>query len=311
MDFCHVCGARQQRKPSATDQAAQNGEERVSQHSGVPTNPQTMATPIVQQNMVVPQRSSTSRPSFLKLPPELRNIIYDYVVQSSEPVCISGIPVEGGYRATQLRTGAEGDLLGVAPLLRVNKQVKDEASARLYSTNKFIFHETSDLIIFFLIIGKNEKASLKDIQVLQSRADREEGMNLATCFKALIGCSAYNLKRLVFNEITTRPTANRYSGVKGAAKKLMHVAGPFFRHLVEHGKTSDEIIKMFNFKRVAVHYYIRMVDRPITFEQHRMNKEDKATFRRELEHSLDQLKANVDTAKASLDTAKANLGTTR
>jgi hypothetical protein len=90
---------------------------------------------------------------FLRLPREIRNEIYAYSLQAEIAVDTTLhrylYPDSGTQRDEPCKPPTPG-------LLRVNKQIHDEAIKMLYSTNIFYFGDSSDMFAFKELIGLDE-----------------------------------------------------------------------------------------------------------------------------------------------------------
>ena len=117
---------------------------------------------------------------FLALPPELRTMVYGFLFEEKaaitfencKPVGKPRRPVRAGFRyfPHQGMTWSkdDGKWIGQVPsnhsIMRVNKQLLQEAAAVAYGTNTFSFSDTNDLKIFVDTIG-DMRAYLKHLEI--------------------------------------------------------------------------------------------------------------------------------------------------
>lgn len=88
---------------------------------------------------------------FLKLPSELRNTVYKMLLVSDKP-----LRVTRGKPGPKRYCGNHG-----AALLRVNRQIHDEAGSILYGCNEFIFHSSTAVHDFFDRVSPTRKLVTK------------------------------------------------------------------------------------------------------------------------------------------------------
>ena len=90
---------------------------------------------------------ATVRRSFLDLPPEIRNQIYQLSLVSTDPIRLSRCPAKNyGHLVSQDKTIS-------TPLLRVCRKLQQEASSFVYAQNRFDFERLLDAQFFLIIIG--------------------------------------------------------------------------------------------------------------------------------------------------------------
>lgn len=110
---------------------------------------------------------------FLDLPPELRGMIYDLLLQEPEgiairthkPVGLARRPVRSTFRTAAHKEmqwdKLSGKWIGQKPsnfsLLRVNRQIRDEAAAVAYGNHAFNFSDMAATVIFLETIGSMRK----------------------------------------------------------------------------------------------------------------------------------------------------------
>lgn len=89
---------------------------------------------------------------FFKLHPELRNQVYEYIIQHETPICIqphANCPQKPSW----------------VHLLHVNKQIRKEAGSIAYSMNTFLFTQMSQLPLF-LTVPAQARFSIKQIDLM-------------------------------------------------------------------------------------------------------------------------------------------------
>lgn len=112
-----------------------------------------------------------ARATFLGLPLELRNSIYEILLTSADPLNIA-IPepkhIKPGMKPQShielVRPLGKQSLVGVVSLLQVSKLIYEEARAILYANNIFLFMEPQALRIFACYVRDN-KAKLRNVRL--------------------------------------------------------------------------------------------------------------------------------------------------
>jgi hypothetical protein len=111
--------------------------------------------------------------TFLGLPPELRNRIYEFMLTTTEPLHVAiPFPPSGNHSEASIRTVRTPDNdgpIGGSNMLRANKSVYHEARSILYGSNTFLFMAPQALRIFASCIGDN-KAILRHVQLKIARS---------------------------------------------------------------------------------------------------------------------------------------------
>ena len=120
----------------------------------------TTKTPGTTLNM----QHATTHASFLDLPPELRNNIYESTLTAAEPLHIAVLtPTRKTNALIGIMRSPDSGVEG-SSILRASKLIHREARSILYSNNVFLFMEPQALRIFACCIGDN-KAMLRHVQL--------------------------------------------------------------------------------------------------------------------------------------------------
>jgi hypothetical protein len=116
----------------------------------------------------------TSRPTFLGLPPELRNSIYKFMLTNAEPLHVAfTFPPPRHHPNVWIklvRTPDNEGPVGGSNMLRTSKLTHQEARSILYGSNVFLFMEPQTLRIFASSIGDN-KAILRHVRLKIGRSN--------------------------------------------------------------------------------------------------------------------------------------------
>ncbi|KAF2002003.1 hypothetical protein P154DRAFT_521444 [Amniculicola lignicola CBS 123094] len=128
------------------------------------TNEDTVASA---QSMVSTQTTALDvSPCFFKLPAEIRNTIYEYI-----------LAVDGKVNPTNLRPPVTPGKASVLCLLSVSKQIHHEAKGIFYRDNAFVFYYPAQLITFLHFISRERTNMIRDV-TLWHRDDSEGGLSI-------------------------------------------------------------------------------------------------------------------------------------
>jgi hypothetical protein len=108
-------------------------------------------------------------PTFLGLPPEIRNSIYEFMLTTPEPLHIAVLTHQCKSNALIGVMRSSDNDVGGSNMLRASRFVYEEARSVLYKDNIFIFMEPQALRIFASCIGDN-KAMLRHIRLKIGRS---------------------------------------------------------------------------------------------------------------------------------------------
>jgi hypothetical protein len=112
---------------------------------------------------------TATQPTFLGLPPEIRNTIYEFMLTTPEPLPIAILlPKSKSNALIGIMRTSENDV-GGSNMLRASKFVHEEARSILYKDNIFVFMEPQALRIFASCIGDN-KAMLRHVMLKIGRS---------------------------------------------------------------------------------------------------------------------------------------------
>lgn len=116
-----------------------------------------------------PLGSSTS--PFLTLPPEIRYMIYEYLVPTLTPhrVYIPSKKTASAHTSPHLRCGkkvpCKPEKSGLLPLLRTSKELHAEIKMLIYSRDMFVFSTTTSLLWFLCFVGQDNTRLIARIEV--------------------------------------------------------------------------------------------------------------------------------------------------
>lgn len=169
---------------------------------------------------------------FLKLPPEIRNRIYDFALCVDGEICPIGLGIHNRWQHTD---PAPNNFSFGSSVLRTSKQIYNEATPILYGKNHFtfidgptpLFSTAWDMVgmyAFFVIIGRKNRMSIRYLTIqltkLSGAAYHAYGRNareLGDSFGLLsLGHNLTSL-RIDFDSCWTRdksPYRNFFTGAK-------------------------------------------------------------------------------------------------
>jgi len=140
---------------------------------------------------------------FLELPPELRNMIYEFALVEDQPTFISCY-----YKCPNMRPRGFG-------LLLVCKQIYEEGLSILFGMNTISFFSVEDMAMSLKSLGKFQRDLIRSVYFDLRGKSRSEGIEwLADCA---------NLRSLKI-EVHSLPTQGGFSRVNGV-KQLLKVRG--------------------------------------------------------------------------------------
>jgi hypothetical protein len=116
---------------------------------------------------------AAAHPTFLGLPPEIRNSIYEFMLTAPEPLHIAILTHKSKCNALIGIMRTSDNSVGGSNMLQASRFVYEEARSILYKDNIFLFMEPQALGIFASCIGDN-KAMLRHIML-------EIGRSRTTC----------------------------------------------------------------------------------------------------------------------------------
>lgn len=131
---------------------------------------------------------------FLDLPPEIRNIIYEYIFANST---ITIQTLAGGKQCLIKHTTSDNlHRFGMPALLQVSKQVRSEAAGVFYANTKIVANETQRLITFLKGVDRKYRRKIKCVQVDCSPADGRDlsSVGLKVYLDRLKGYLAFGLR---------------------------------------------------------------------------------------------------------------------
>lgn len=145
---------------------------------------------------------------FLSLPPEIRNLIYELLLEVDGPVHPSPKPPSSIPRCNKARKDPVAIPESALNILAVNRQVKDEALGIFYHSNAFEFYYPTQLHAFLLTLGPQRQNFLRDI-TLHYYNTKSGGIDLASLSFPLLA-QLHGLRR--FHLLFTDDLVKRISG---------------------------------------------------------------------------------------------------
>lgn len=98
----------------------------------------------------------------LDLPPEIRNVIYEYVFAGSTTTVLSQ---PRGHCLVKHITSDHLHRFGMPALLQVSKQLRSEATGIFYANTKIVANETQRLVAFLKGVEKKYRKMISCVQV--------------------------------------------------------------------------------------------------------------------------------------------------
>jgi len=189
---------------------------------------------------------------FLDLPPELRKMVYDLLLQESGPITIDSYkpvnlprrPVRLGLRNKYNHKGLQWDKLsgkwqGQKPsnfsLLRVNKQLRDEAAAFVYGDHTFNFYSMSDALVFVETVGSMAKY-LRQLDLASCGYMSTKATPLLELLKDAKGLRALTVAH---STVCSSRTIYYYGRKHVTPERFVHECAPLLAALHEERKAAD------------------------------------------------------------------------
>jgi hypothetical protein len=205
------------------------------------------------QLVVATATQSTTTFPFLDLPPEIRNMIYRYLLKSAKPIKPPGFQTlyELRVRLSKDNRVIRDNKLGIACVCR---QIKDEALAFYFGSNTFKFSYVQNMATFLYSIGGERRKHIRNISFDYS------GLEAFEAFILLGKCA--NLKQLHVNasmetmkgsrlatrdDLTTAPGLKKLLEIRGCTEVTVSygsIYGPYFgRHSEDNFRKFENLLK--------------------------------------------------------------------
>lgn len=165
--------------------------------------------------------SESEFPYFFSLSPELRNRIYDLLLQFDRPV--TPTPNESASESEIRGRLATNRPASVLSILAVNCQIHDEAVGIFYYHNAFVFNHMLHLHGFIQRLGSVRRSMITDITVLYDDFQRGEISLVDLTFDLLKSLTGLRKLEVIMSyQLFTRTIWRRYS----ESPKLLRTANP-------------------------------------------------------------------------------------